>query len=108
MMELMIKTASERPTSQNEQVLSSARKEWHLTFLRSPIRFNASSANPRSLESVQFAVNRLEVKLSVSAFHTDLLFKVSVLVFNLGLSLSYYGCCYRTRTHEGLQPTWHL
>ena len=61
MMELMIKTACERPTSENEKLLSSARSEWHLTFLRSPVRFNACKSNPDRLESVQFAINRLEV-----------------------------------------------
>jgi len=65
MMELMMKTALSMPVDPVQiKKLSTATKQWHLMFLRSPTQLVAEK-NLSHVGGIQFSVNRLEVTYNV-------------------------------------------
>lgn len=59
--ELMLKTALDPPGEEDAKRWADAKKEFHLTFLRSPLKFLPASDSSR-VDGIQFHINRLEVE----------------------------------------------
>lgn len=58
----MVKTALDPPGDEDAKRWADAKREFHLTFLRSPLKF-LSGRDPSRVDGIQFQINRLEVEL---------------------------------------------